>query len=398
MKKKSKTAQVRSADKKSLHRFVVSSAQEAVVQIREKLGPDAEVISVQQLKGSGLERFLSSPKLEVVAHVKPTTQVPEQMPTDSMREPAMEDSESASPSSSALPSVPTAAEASESKKDVSPDPPTSVEGSSKKEGVSYVQRSSFLERVRKQSNSVDLTCSQFLEKAGLSPRLLARMASDNTWKSISEAPLAQGIMQAVSWLKSYRKELPNADLSNRVAFIGSAGSGKTTALCKLLARDVFIYGKCPEVLRMEVDKPHMDVGLSLYCDVLGVPYYSSESDVDFNSDTLLYLDFPGYSLRDVKEQERMLAELDRLAVTSRACVLNASYEEGILNRSLEIAQKLGATHQILTHVDELIHCGKLWSYLLDPERPLLFLSNGQNVAGDRIDDVMGYLIERTFPQ
>ena len=76
----------------------MSSAQEAVVQIREKLGPEAEVISVQQMKGSGLERFLSSPKLEVVAHVKPMTQVPEQMKSNSMREPATQDSESASPS------------------------------------------------------------------------------------------------------------------------------------------------------------------------------------------------------------------------------------------------------------------------------------------------------------
>ena len=319
MKKKSKTAQVRSADKKSLHRFVVSSAQEAVVQIREKLGPDAEVISVQQLKGSGLERFLSSPKLEVVAHVKPTTQVPEQMPTDSMREPATQSMESASSSPSAQSTVSRSAEASLSKKEVSSDPPSAAKASAKNKGSLYAQRSSLLERIRKQSNSGDLTCSQFLEKAGLSPGLLARIASNDTWKHISEAPFATGIMQAVSWLKSYRKELPHVGLTNRVAFIGSAGSGKTTALCKLLARDVFIYGKCPEVLRMEVDKPHMDVGLSLYCDVLGVPYYRSESDVDFGSDALIYLDFPGYSLRDLKEQERILAELDRLAMTSRVC-------------------------------------------------------------------------------
>ena len=398
MKKKSKTAKVRSAEKGFLHRFIVSSAQEAVVQIREKLGPEAEVISVKQVKGSGLERFLSSPKLEVVAHVKAMTQVTEELTSDSMPEPVAQSMESASLSPSAQPTVSTSAEASVSENEVSFDPPTAAQASAKNEGSPCVQRSSLLERIRKQSNSGDLTCSQFLEKAGLSPGLLARIASNDTWKNISEAPLATGIMQAVSWLKSYRKELPHVDLTNRIAFIGSAGSGKTTALCKLLARDVFISGKCPQVLRMEVDKPHMDVGLSMYCDVLGVPYYRTESEVDFSSDAPIYLDFPGYSLRDLREQERILAELDRLAISSRVCVLNAAYEEGILYRSLETAQKLGATHQILTHLDELIHCGKLWTFLLDPERPLLFLSNGQNVAGDRIDDAMGHLIERTFPQ
>ena len=94
----------------------------------------------------------------------------------------------------------------------------------------------------------------------------------------------------------------------------------------------------------------------------------------------------------------MLSVLDRLAVTTRVIVVNAAYEESVLDRSLESAQRLGVTHQVLTHVDELTQSAKLWSFLLDPERSLLFISNGQNVAGDRIDDVMGHLLERTFPQ
>lgn len=398
MKKRAKRAKAKSTAEGSLHRFIVSSAQEAVVQIREQLGPNAEVISVKQVKGSGLERFLSSPKLEVVAHVKALGQDSEKVTNLASQEATMAVS---MPAASTIQS-----EGPQLDEAIVPPKVSSIEAHAntedevlkKSEAAPPARRSSLLERIRQQSNSSDLTCRQFLEKAGLSPRLLARMGSEDRWNKISEAPLANGMMQAVSLLKAYRKELPNPELSNRVAFIGNAGSGKTTALCKLLARDVFILGKCPQVLRIEVDKPHMDVGLSMYCDVLGVPYYRSEAEVDFTSDALIYLDFPGYSLRDLREQERLLSVLDRLAITSRVCVLNAAYEESILNRSLETAQKLRVTHQVLTHVDELIHCGKLWSYLLDPERPLLFLSSGQNVAGDRIDDAMGHFIERTFPQ
>jgi flagellar biosynthesis protein FlhF len=382
----------------SLHRFVVSSAQEAVLQIREKLGPEAEVLSVKQVKGSGLERFLSSPKLEVVAQIKPAAELPVNAVNNAAQDQPTEASEpSSSKKQSDIPEV---------KKDPLLQTEASVDkqmhtqevASEELEALPKARRSSLLGRIRKQSNSRDLTCHQFLEKAGLSPRLLARMSSDNSWRGISEAPLSTGMMQAVSWLKSYRKELPHAALTNRVAFLGSAGVGKTTALCKLLARDVFIAGKCPQVLRMEVDRPHMDEGLSMYCEVLGVPYYRSEAEVDFMSDELIYLDFPGYSCRDLREQERLLSVLDRLAFTTRVIVVNAAYEESVLDRSLESAQRLGVTHQVLTHVDELTQSAKLWSFLLDPERSLLFISNGQNVAGDRIDDVMGYLLERTFPQ
>ena len=51
-------------------RFIVNSASEAVKKVREEIGPDAKVISVQQVKGSGLSRFLATPKLEILARVQ----------------------------------------------------------------------------------------------------------------------------------------------------------------------------------------------------------------------------------------------------------------------------------------------------------------------------------------
>ena len=48
-------------------RFIAKSAQEAVEQVRNELGPDAKVISVRQVTGTGLQRFLKAPQLEIVA-------------------------------------------------------------------------------------------------------------------------------------------------------------------------------------------------------------------------------------------------------------------------------------------------------------------------------------------
>ena len=56
------------------------------------------------------------------------------------------------------------------------------------------------------------------------------------------------------------------------------------------------------------------------------------------------------------------------------------------------------SYQVFTHLDELGEYGKLWAYLLDLERGVLFFSNGQNVAGDIIEDAFGFLMERTFPR
>ena len=50
-------------------RLTVKSAEEAVRVIREKLGDNARVLSVRQIGGEGLKRFISSPKLEVIAEI-----------------------------------------------------------------------------------------------------------------------------------------------------------------------------------------------------------------------------------------------------------------------------------------------------------------------------------------
>lgn len=327
-------------------RFIVRSAAEAVEQVRAALGPQARVVSVRQVKGSGLQRFLAAPRLEIIARAGPP-------PAPQPEEPAPE------------PMLP------------EPIPIPLTE--------------------RESPSGASLNCRKFLEKAGLPPPLLARLDGAQEWRQIGEMDLRQGLPLVVRSLRHRLKALSGNPLPSTVAFLGGPGSGKTTALCKLLAKDVFISGRAPQVLRLEVDKPHLDDGLLLYCEVLGVHCARSPKEVDRAEGQTLYVDIPGYSLREPSEQKRIQASLDELAIEGRVLVLNAAYEEAVLRRFTESGQRMGARHQILTHLDELESVGKLWQYLLDPDCSLLFFSDGQNIAGDRVDDPFGYLLDRTFP-
>src|SRR5882672_4295686 len=51
------------------YKFTVSSAEQAVSLIREKLGPNARVLSVRSVAPTGFRKFFSTPRLEVVAQV-----------------------------------------------------------------------------------------------------------------------------------------------------------------------------------------------------------------------------------------------------------------------------------------------------------------------------------------
>lgn len=329
-------------------RFVAKSAQEAVDHVRRELGSDARVISVRQVTGSGLQRFLKAPQLEIVARefeIQPEEAV-------SAVEPVVSEV-----AESVKPGLQTA-------------PPA---GSS-------------------------LSCGDLLVRAGFSPALMARLEGAETWREIQGMSVGRGLPRAISWLHDYRARRVEPGRSNRIAFLGGPGSGKTTSLCKYLAREVFIHGKKPEVLRLEVDKPHLDNGLSLYCDILGVSCQEDPSEVDFSGDQPVLVDLPGFSLRAESEKERIGEALDAIDIAGRVMVLNAAYDSTVLQRFAQIGTDLGATFQIFTHVDELVDYGKLWTHLLDLQREVLFFSNGQNVAGDIIDDTFGFLMERTFPR
>jgi flagellar biosynthesis protein FlhF len=336
-------------------RFVAKTAKEAAEIVRNRLGPEGRVVSVEQVAGRGLKRFVSSPQLQIVA---------KKMPAPIWAKPIAESK-------------------------------TEAEGI-RNEALVHSGLEAALPRTETLPSRAEVNCRTLLSRAGFSSNLMARLEGAERWREISELPAREGLSQAIAWLRQYRSKVKLVSEGSRVAFVGCAGAGKTTALCKYLAREVFLHGRSPEVLQLDVNKPHMDTGLSIYCDILGVPCHDDLDQVA-GSGTLL-IDVPGFSLLAKEEQKRSLAALDAIDADHRVMVMNAAYEASILEKHANVADLLGAAYCVYTHLDELEDVSKMWSCVLNPNRSTLFFSNGQNITGDLVEDSFGYLIERTFPR
>ena len=336
------------------YKIVVSSADEAVSVLRERLGENAKVISVRQIEGAGLARFLRAPKLEVIARVE--IPEPEQEPNE-RKEPKIEE--------------PVA--------DLAQAPAAPIDE-------------------KTESLPVDQRLGQILLRAGFNESMIARIRSLSSWERLVKVPLGAALTEVAVILRGDYLRGARKPLDNSVAFIGTPGTGKTTALCKRLVTEVFFHNRRARVLKLDLDRPNPNDALTAFCEAMGVPLGRDSSDaLDGNRDERLYIDFPGISAESRSEIDEVSSALDQHLVSGRVLVVNAAYDTELIKRAYVFGEELSATHVVFTHLDELIHWGKLWEFVLGQRLQPLFLSAGQNLAGDFSEQVFDSILERTFP-
>jgi len=336
------------------YRFVVGTAAEAATAIREKLGEKAKVLSVRQVEGEELARFLRAPKLEIIAHVP--ADVEPSAPAVEFR----------------LPEDPAP--------NFSPPP-------DKEKPEAEVPASATPEESR---------LLIMLKRAGLPESFLMRFAQDPDWQKLQTMPLASAFPRAVLHLRRAlpKRALPTA--SRRVAFFGSPGVGSTTALCKQLATEVFLRNRPACVMKIDGEDPNSTEALAMYCEALGIPLLRSATEMlNVDDGMVVYFDVPG-AISDAKNRASLQQAMTSLGIATRVLVVNAAYDHQLIKHFYQESTSLGATHVVFTHLDELLHFGKLWEFVLDPGLTPLFASTGPNLADDCERDLVGLLVHKTL--
>lgn len=331
------------------YRFVVNSADQAATLIRERLGEHARVLSVRSVAASGWRRLVSSPKLEVIAQIE--------APVEN--------------------SAPAAA---------------SVEITTPAISLSQVsdQRRVQPEKFR--------SLPELLNRSGFSSNVVNRLQAGPTWSSLASAPLHRSLVEVGRQLCSEVESRPARAPLSRAAFLGAHGVGRSTALCKWLAAEVFRRARAGHVITAEFDRPTTPGPLPVFCEALGVPlaHYPASTEPSVPGG-FVYFDLPGLSLRNPEENTGIASFLEQENITERVLVLNAAYEHAALRRAFAVGRDLAATHVIFTHLDETPQWGRLWDYLLESELEPLFLSTGPSLTGDYEPDAAQALARRTLP-
>ncbi len=345
------------------YKFTVKSTEEAVTLIREKLGPNARVLSVRAVEATGLTKFFRAPRLEVIAQVDPAPAAadgPESLATTS-DEPAL--------------------------------PP--VEGGRMGSSGHAASRP----RAGLEPFPAAIGLTGLLRRSGITEVALNRLQAGANWSELSTLPLHRALAETSRLLRSrVEGRAPRPPLS-RAAFLGTAGVGRTTALCKWLAQEVFRRARLGHVVSVEFDRPNPLGPLPVFSEALGVPlaHFPCETQPAVPGG-FVYCDLPGMSPRRPADNRQLAAFLDREQITERVLVLNAAYDRASLRDAYAAGRDLGATHLVFTHLDEVPQWGKLWDYLFDEEVEPLFLATGPSLTGECEEDVPGAIVRRTLPE
>ena len=353
------------------YRLVVRSAAEAVRLVQERFGANARVLSVNQIEAGGLTRFLQKPRLEVIVEVGPAA-----LPSSTQSAASESTAESAAEQLLAAATAPAAfVPAPGSAARAASPAPAGPEGAGARRSVSLLRAS------------------------GLDETLIDRVRAETPGLDWERTPLPEALAHLVAWLRRNYDRVPRRPAGPRRVYLGTCGSGKTTALCKAVALDVFVHGRRPAILKLDGDQPNASDGLAAFSDVLGAPLLRSAAEVEeFDRASLLYIDVPGIGLDAHAEHKQLTGMLDALRVDTRILVVNAASEVEVITDSIEVGRACGATHIVFTHLDEVRRPGKLWRFVLQSGLRPLFLSAGPSPAGEIEEDVFGALLARTFPR
>lgn len=367
-----------------VYQFIADNAASAVDQIRRQLGPGAVVLSVRQLPASGISRLWTAPRIEVLAGVASSADAPEAgNSTPPGRLDVRDSDEVTTPGA------------------LAPVTSAPARGASLL-GASDIRDSGdhgLPDPVKLGIRRPNWRLPEMLGDLGLSPMHVHQL-SDHLAQRHGDAPpteLREEISMTCALLAEWwdRKPLPPSRSSLHV-FVGPAGSGKTTALCKWLTQAKLLAGHSARVWRLDSAVANTAESLSVYGEILGVPVARSLTFADGPPPDIGFIDLPGVDWKDAAAIRELARRLTELPPAQVHLVLNAAYDAAILQAQAAAFRQMPVQDIVLTHLDEETRWGKVWNLVLGTNYRVGWLSAGQNIPGMFCAATAGEILARQF--
>ena len=319
-----------------LSTFTAENAHEAVRVVQQNLGPEAVIVNVRQLSAQGFSRLLNRN-----GHIEVTACVPDK--------PAPQ------------PVVSVGAEDYVPFGDLVDDGSPSPRGGRRWRSIAWLESLGLL--------------PEFADR--LETKLRAANGALPPQNPVAEWNLVRDTL-ATFW-RAPRRDIENTGRPH--VFIGPAGCGKTTVICKWLTAAVLRGEQRARAWRLDGETVNTSEFLSLHCELLGVPVERFWNDAEF-AEELLFVDLPGVETHDATGMKLLREQLQSLPAPHVHLVLNAAYDTELLFEQFRAFAAFLPEDLIFTHLDEEHRRVKLWNFVLGTNCTLGWLAGGQKLPGE----------------
>ena len=176
-----------------------------------------------------------------------------------------------------------------------------------------------------------------------------------------------------------------------MALIGPTGVGKTTTVAKLAAKYGIESPLSVRVITIDAFRIGAETQIKKFCEIMDIPFSFIDNHRDLRKEIDLYreetdlilVDTIGRSPKDSAKLGEMRELLDACGPKAEMhMVLSASTKTSDMEHMLRQFEPFNYQAVLLTKLDETRHVGNIISALAEKEKPLSYITDGQNVPKD----------------
>lgn len=394
-----------------LRTFEAPTIFEAYTRLKQELGEDAVIISTKNIKKGGILGFWGQKVVQITATNKPR-QAAKRMKKES----------SAST---------TAATLKRTYQNSAPPLPLKKEFQNKENGkqdtlqTTQVAVHSISKQLEASTTSSDLKAEiaeirkmfQEIQSAGryrhwpnLPPefqKAYEKLQSFNIHEDIARALIhrwrdqypdyKKGDRVDVSLLEHYISEMLvpagpiqlNKNRATTVMFIGPTGVGKTTSIAKLAALHKIREEKKVALITVDTYRIAAVEQLRTYADLIGVPFkvVSTPAELQsavqsFKDKDLIMVDSAGRSPRNKEKMKELHDFVQAANADETHLVLSTSVNNDVIQDTMDRFKDFNVSKLLLTKLDEAVHYGMILSIISKTQKPIGYITVGQEVPDD----------------